>query len=142
VRAKQLTQSDLPNLYIDEKAGSDETGTGAELAPFASALAAYQSLSPEASSDATPSAVANFLFRKADSVERNEWVEISGAGKKKLVKNIDGWRKKEAKKVADGAKMEKERKEMEERDAKKREEAKGVVLVNDQSQEATKASDL
>jgi asparaginyl-tRNA synthetase len=58
------------------------------------------------------------------------------------VKNIDGWRKKEAKKVADGAKMEKERKEMEERDAKKREEAKGVVLVNDQSQEATKVSDF
>ncbi|TYJ57897.1 hypothetical protein B9479_001507, partial [Cryptococcus floricola] len=53
--------STLPTLYIDEKAGSDTEGTGAELSPFATPLAAYQSLKPAPTSDANPTSVANFL---------------------------------------------------------------------------------
>lgn len=120
-------------MYIDEKAGSDTEGTGAELAPFATPLAAYQSLNPSASTDTNPSQAALLLVRKVDSVERNEYVEISTSAKKKLVKGIEGWRKKEAKKGAEGDKMAKEKKEAEEREAKRREEAKGVVLVDDES---------
>jgi asparaginyl-tRNA synthetase len=113
-------------VYIDEKAGSDTTGTGAELAPYATALAAYQSLKPQPSSDATPTSVANLLVRKADSVERNEWVELSASAKKKLVRLIEQWRKKEA----------------EERDRLKREEAKSVVLVDDSSKGEAKRVNL
>ncbi|KAK4685990.1 asparaginyl-tRNA synthetase, partial [Tremellales sp. Uapishka_1] len=123
------TKSGLPTVYIDEKAGSDTDGTGAELSPFASTLAAYQSLNPPASADASPLSIANFLVRKPDSVERNEYVEISLSGKKKLVKSIEGWRKKEAKRVADGDKNEKAREEAEERDKKRRAEAGQVALT-------------
>ena len=126
-------QSGLPVLYVDEKAGSDSTGTGAELAPFATLLAAYQSLSPSASSDASPTTVATFLLRKTDSVEHNEWVPISGSAGKRLLKGIEIWRKKETKRGAEGEKLEREKREGEERDRKRREEAKGVVLVDDSS---------
>ncbi|KAL7423677.1 asparagine--tRNA ligase [Cryptotrichosporon argae] len=121
----------IPTLYIDEKAGSDETGTGAELAPFQSTIAAYQSLQPPRSADADPDAVVKLLVRKPDSVERNEWVDLSASARKKLAKNIEGWRKKEAKREADREKNEAAKKEAEERDRKRREEAKGVVLVED-----------
>ncbi|ORY34888.1 hypothetical protein BCR39DRAFT_515384 [Naematelia encephala] len=130
--------SGLPVVYIDEKAGSDTTGTGEELSPFATPLAAYQSLKPAPTSDANPSAAATFLVRKADSVERNEWVELSASAKKKLVKGIDGWRKKEAKRGAEGERLEKERKEHEERERKRREEAKGVVLIDKGDAKKTK----
>jgi asparaginyl-tRNA synthetase len=129
-------------VYIDEKAGSDTTGTGAELAPYATALAAYQSLKPQPSSDATPTSVANLLVRKADSVERNEWVELSASAKKKLVRLIEQWRKKEAKALADGERLEKAKKEAEERDRLKREEAKSVVLVDDSSKGEAKRVNL
>ena len=121
----------LPVLYIDEKAGSDFTGTGAELSPFSTPLAAYQAIQPPISADASPTTVVTLLVRKADSVERNEWIEMSASGKKKLVKAIEAWRRKEAKKATDGDKAERERKEGEERERKRREEATGVILVDD-----------
>ncbi|KAK8849495.1 asparagine-tRNA ligase [Kwoniella newhampshirensis] len=136
--SEDAAKSGLPVIYVDEKAGSDSTGTGAELAPFATPLAAYQSLRPTPASDATPSALATFLVRKPDSVERNEWVEISASAKKKLVKSIGGWRKSEVKLAAEGERLEKERKAQEEKDALRREEAKSVVLVDDPSKEAKK----
>jgi len=68
--------------------------------------------------------------RKADSVERNEWVELSASAKKKLVRLIDQWRKKESKRGAEGEKLVKEQQDAEDRDRKRREEAKGVVLVD------------
>jgi asparaginyl-tRNA synthetase len=123
----------LPTLYIDEKAGSDTEGNGSSLSPFASPLAAYQSLSPKQESDASPASIANFMVRKADSVERNEWVELSASAKKKLIKTVDLWRKKEAKMAKEGERLEKERKEAEERDRQRREEAKSIVLVDDAS---------
>jgi asparaginyl-tRNA synthetase len=123
----------LPVLYIDEKAGSDSTGTGAELSPFATPLAAYQSIHPSPESDANPTGLATFMVRKPDSVERNEYVELTASAKKKLVKGIELWRKKEAKLAQEGERLAREKKEQEERDAKRREEAKGVVLVDDSS---------
>ena len=123
-------------LYIDEKAGSDDTGTGAELSPFATPLAAYQFLSPPPTADANPSSIVTLMVRKTDSVERNEWVEMSASARKRLVKGIEGWRKKEAKRTAEGDKAERDRLETEEREHKRREEAKGVVLVDDPKQES------
>lgn len=137
----QLTSSDLPTVYIDEKAGSDTEGNGSSLSPFASPLAAYQSLSPTPVSDASPALVANFMVRKADSVERNEWVELSASATKKLIKMISLWRKKEEKLAKEGERLDKEKKDAEERDRQRREEAKSVVLVDDASRgEAKKVS--
>ncbi|KGB78034.2 asparagine-tRNA ligase [Cryptococcus deuterogattii R265] len=129
-------KSNLPVVYIDEKTGSDTEGTGAELSPFASPLAAYQSFNPSPESDANPSSVATFMVRKADSVERNDWVELSASAKKKLVKSIGGWRKAEAKLAAEGERLEKQRQEQAEKDRLRREEAKNVVLVDDPSKES------
>lgn len=130
------SESDLPVVYIDEKAGSDTEGTGAELSPFASPLAAYQSFKPSPESDANPSSVATFMVRKVDSVERNDWIELSASAKKKLVKSIGGWRKAEAKLAAEGERLEKQKKEQAEKDRLRREEAKNVVLVDDPSKES------
>lgn len=96
-------------------------------------MAAYQSLGPTPVSDATPAAVANFMVRKPDSVQRNEWVELSASAKKKLIKVVEGWRKKEAKMAKEGERLEKEKKDAEERDKQRREEAKSIVLVDDAS---------
>ncbi|WVF68635.1 asparagine-tRNA ligase [Kwoniella sp. CBS 6097] len=129
-------KSGLPILYIDEKAGSDSTGTGAELVPFATPLAAYQSLKPSFQDDANPSSLATFMVRKQDSVERNEWVELSASAKKKLVKTIGGWRKQEAKQAAEGERLAKEKAAQDEKERKRREEAKSIVLVDDPTKEA------
>lgn len=118
----------LPALYIDEKAGSDESGTGAELSPFATPLAAYLSLNPSPASDADPTAIANFLVRKQDSVERNEYVDLTTSAKKKLVKSIQTHRTKEAKRAAEGARLAKEKAEADARHQKRREEAKSIIL--------------
>ena len=92
-------------------------------------------------SDPSPSLVANYMVRKPDSVERNEWVELSASAKKKLVKNIELWRKKEAKLAKEGERLAKEREGAEERDRLRREEAKSIVLVDDSSKgEAKKVS--
>ena len=103
-------------------------------------MKAYQSLQAPATADANPFAVANFLVRKADSVERNEWVELGKSGQKKLVKGIEIWRKKELKAAQEGDKLALAKREQEERDAKRREEAKSVVLVDDATKEAKKVN--
>ncbi|ODO00695.1 asparagine-tRNA ligase [Cryptococcus wingfieldii CBS 7118] len=128
--------STLPTLYIDEKAGSDTDGTGAELSPFATPLAAYQSLKPAPTSDANPTSVANFLVRKVDSAELSEWVEITPSAKKRFVKGIEGWRKKEAKQALEGARIEKQKQEQAEKDRLRREEAQKIVLLDDPSKES------
>ena len=125
--------ADLPKVYIDEKAGSDSEGTGSELSPFASPLAAYQSLNPPPAADANPSSIAQLLIRKPDSVERNEWIELSASAKKRLIKNIETWRKKEVKAAQSAEKVAAEKKEADARDALRRQEAAGVVLVDDES---------
>ena len=121
------------HIYIDEKTGSDETGKGTAEAPFATALAAYQSLSPQPEYDPNPTSAGTFLVRKTGDDTAEEWVEMSASAKKRLVKSIDTWRKKELKAAQEGEKLAIARKEQEERDSKRREEAKGVVLINDES---------
>lgn len=76
------------------------------------------------------------MVRKVDSVERNDWIELSASAKKKLVKSIGGWRKAEAKLAAEGERLEKQKKEQAEKDRLRREEAKNVVLVDDPSKES------
>ncbi|EIW71684.1 hypothetical protein TREMEDRAFT_71235 [Tremella mesenterica DSM 1558] len=128
---------DLPVLYIDEKTGSDTTGNGTELSPFATPLHAYLSISPAPSTDADPTSAVILLVRKVDSAVHNEWVELSASAKKKLVKGVQGVRAKEAKRAQEGEKAEREKAEAAEREKKRREEAKGVVLVD--SGDATKS---
>jgi asparaginyl-tRNA synthetase len=50
-----------------------------------------------------------------------------------LIKVVEGWRKKEAKMAKEGERLEKEKKDAEERDKQRREEAKSIVLVDDAS---------
>jgi hypothetical protein len=81
------------------------------------------------------------MVRKPDSVERNEWVELSASANKKLIKLISLWRKKEEKMAKEGERLDKEKREAEERDRQRREEAKSIVLVDDVSRgEAKKVS--
>lgn len=101
-------------------------------------MKAYQSLNPTTATDSDPTKAAQFLVRKPDSVERNEFVELGTSGRKKLVKGIELWRKKEAKALQEGERLAKEKKEAEERDRKKREEASGFVLVDDESKGVAK----
>ena len=82
------------------------------------------------------------MVRKADSVERNEWVELSASAKKKLAKNIELWRKKEAKMAKEGERLDKEKRDAEERDRVRREEAKSIVLVDDSSRGEAKTVSL
>jgi asparaginyl-tRNA synthetase len=117
-------------IYVDEKAGSDETGKGTESAPFASALAAYLSVQPEASdADKEPFGVVNILTLKAEGDEPATYVELSASAKKKLVKGIEGQRKKQIKQAADAQRLEKEHAEAEARDKLRREEASKIELV-------------
>ncbi len=61
---------------------------------------------------------------------------MSTSAKKKLVKGIETWRKKEAKREADGDKVAKEKREVVERERKRRVDAKRVVLLDDGSKGA------
>lgn len=139
------TMSALPTLYVDEKVGSDEVGKGkgTEAAPFASALAAYLSVQPAASpADKEPMTVVNILVRKpAEGAEPASWVEVSASARKKLIKGIEGARKKQAKQAADGERLEREKAENEAREKKRREEAAKVKLV-EPSAESKKVCEL
>ena len=105
-----------PLFEVDET-GEDltraQTATGAELSPFQTPVKAYQSLNHSPDSDADPSKIATFLVRKPDSVERNEWVELGVSARKKLVKGIEIWRKKEAKEAKEGERLAKEKRRVE-----------------------------
>ena len=120
------------SIYIDEKTGSDTEGKGTESSPFATLLAAYQSLNPTAETDADPFKAASFQVRKVDG-DKSEWVEPTASAKKKLAKGIELWRKKEARAVADAERLAKEKEEHDAREAKRREEAKSIVLTDDKS---------
>ena len=126
-------------MYVDEKTGSDTEGKGTEASPFASLLAAYQSLSPATETDATPLKATTFRVRKVDG-EKSEWVEPSASAEKKLSKLIGLWRKREARAAADAERLAKEKEEADARDAQKREEALSIVLTDDKS--AKKVCDI
>jgi asparaginyl-tRNA synthetase len=119
-------------IYVDEKAGSDATGSGSITSPFATPLAALISATTLSSPEFP--ATRTVLVRKPDSVEIAEWVPISGAGLKKAKKNLEGhWKK--VKKAEEGKEAKaKEEREKAEREAKRREEASKIVLTEDVSQ--------
>jgi hypothetical protein len=119
-------------IYVDEKAGSDATGSGSITSPFATPLAALISATTLSSPEFP--ATRTVLVRKPDSVEIAEWVQISGAGLKKAKKNLEGhWKK--VKKAEEGKEAKaKEEREKAEREAKRREEASRIVLTEDVSQ--------
>lgn len=125
-----------PSLYVNEKSGSDEKGKGTKEAPFATPVGAYFSLSPATASDKDPLSVCNILVSKAAEDGSIEWTELSGAGKKKLVKGVESQRKKLAKLAADGERLEKERAENEAKQKKLREEA--ITISEDPSKPAAK----
>ncbi|KAJ9098497.1 hypothetical protein QFC19_006365 [Naganishia cerealis] len=114
-------------IYVDEKTGSDETGTGTTTAPFQTPFHALLTTFPSADVEITRPV----LVLKQDSTERNDWQPISGAAMKKAKKLLDAhWKK--VKKAEQGREAaEKEAKEKAERELKKREEAAKIVLVED-----------
>jgi asparaginyl-tRNA synthetase len=130
--------SQLPTLYVDEKKGSDTGAKGTQDSPFATPVAAYLSLNLTADKD--PLSVCQILAAKTTEDGKTEWAELSGAGKKKLVKGIDAQRKKAAKAAADGERLAKEAAENEARQTALRAEAAKIKLVEDSSKgEASKA---
>lgn len=127
--AQSNTSSFAEPIYVDEKAGSDETGNGSETAPFLTPFHALLTTFPSADAELNRPV----FTRKADSTERNEWQPISGAGMKKAKKLLDAhWKK--VKKAEEGREAaEREAKEKAEREQKRRAEAAKVVLVEDAS---------
>lgn len=125
----------LPTFYVDEKKGSDESGKGTQDSPFATPVGAYLSLNSQ-TADKDPLSACNILVSKVTEDGKTEWAELSGAGKKKLVKGIDAQRKKAAKAAADGERLAKEAAENEARQKALREEAAKVKLVEDPSKPA------
>lgn len=131
--------SQLPTLYVDEKKGSDTAAKGTQDSPFATPVAAYLSLNLTADKD--PLSVCQILAAKTTEDGKTEWAELSGAGKKKLVKGIDAQRKKAAKAAADGERLAKEAAENEARQSALRAEAAKIKLEEDTSKgEASKVS--
>lgn len=126
-------------LYVDEKSGSDTAGNGTKASPYASALAAYLSLSPQRTQK-DPFALASIQMMKPSTTEGGapEYAEITASSKKKLVKGIDAHWKKVEKMEKDGERLAKEKSEAEERDRKRRVEAAKVVLELDEEGKALK----
>ena len=80
-----LLTVEKPKVYVDERHGSDETGTGTQSSPWKSSLHAVAQVG-----DINK---ATFLIKKGS----DEYTELAKAAAKKLKKTVDGMRKKEAK---------------------------------------------
>ena len=115
-------------LYVCEVTGNDETGTGAESAPFQSVNRAY-----EVAAAVDESNLARILVRKALEGEGAGFAEASQASLKKAKKNLENLKKKAQKEE------ERKRKEAETSAQKAKEEAarlelaKSIVLHQDPS---------
>lgn len=117
-------------IYVDEKAGSDgPEAQGNSTSPYLTILHAILTSFP------SPTAVMDrpILIRKPDSPEVNDWQPISGAALKKNKKFVDAHWKKVKKAEENREAVEKDEREKGERDAKRREEASKIVLVEDTS---------
>ena len=107
-----------PPVYVDETAGSDETGTGTEESPFASPVGALLSKGAEIA----------IHIRKGPS---ETYSPLGTSALKKAKKTIE-INEKKAKKAEDNKdKNAKEAAELKERDAKRLEESKQIVLAED-----------
>ncbi|KAJ9117026.1 hypothetical protein QFC22_004684 [Naganishia vaughanmartiniae] len=114
-------------IYVDEKAGSDETGDGTSISPFHTSFHALLTSFP-----ATDGVIDRpILVRKSGTTDLDEWQSISGAAMKKARRLLDvHWKKvQKAKEGRDAA--EQEVKEKAEREQRRREEAAKIVLVDD-----------
>lgn len=115
-------------IYIDESASSTSTSTGSLTAPFPSPLAALLARGP----DASPLLVKKAKGTEPDAPEPT-FEPISGAALKKAKKLYEAEKKKMDKAEANKDKLAKEAEESKVRDAKKREEASKIILVEDAS---------
>ncbi|KAG8742948.1 hypothetical protein FRC10_000736 [Ceratobasidium sp. 414] len=124
-QAERLGVSDKPKVYVDETAGSDDKGDGAETSPYATPVAALDG----------PHGVDVAIFtRKAPA---DEYAPISGAALKRAKKGLDQLKEKAKKADAAAAKAEQDRL----REEKKLEESKKIVIKEDTSlPPATRAS--
>ncbi len=117
-------------IYVDEKSGSDTTGTGSSTSPYLSPLQALISTYPTESSTSTPDSRPIYTLKPStDSSSSSQWVAISGAAFKKAKKGLETHYKKQKKLEENKEQMEREEREKVEREKVRREEAAGVVLV-------------
>ena len=109
-----------PPVYVEETAGSDETGDGTSEKPYATALGAMIAKGPEIS----------ILTRKLPT---EDWSAINSTASKKAKKGYEIHEKKMRKAEENKDKLAKEAEEQKEREAKRLEESKKVVLEEDAS---------
>ena len=110
----------MSSVYVDEAAGSDETGKGTQELPFKSlAFAVY-------SSDASDNI--KYLIRKDATVDYDEATQ---SALKKAKKGADGIEKKKKKAEELAAREDGERKAERERKEKLLEESKKIILEED-----------
>ncbi|KAI9030517.1 hypothetical protein DFJ74DRAFT_656865 [Hyaloraphidium curvatum] len=112
-------------LYVDETAGSDETGDGTEGAPLKSAVAAIERVSG--------ANVAIKVRKPGEGGAPAEWQDISGAGLKKARKGyeVNAAKKKKAEEAA--KKLGDDKLKAEEEEKRKLEESKKIKLEQDPS---------
>ncbi|KAJ1996922.1 asparagine--tRNA ligase, partial [Coemansia thaxteri] len=119
-------------LFVDEAAGSDETGTGTKCSPYLTALAAVAVV---ASMPEEKQATFKIAVKKAGD---EEYSEITASALKKAKKAHEIMAKK-AKKQAEQSAKDKEQIEAKEAEEQRRlEESKKIVLVEDSSLPAAK----
>ncbi|KAI9314259.1 hypothetical protein BX666DRAFT_1863172 [Dichotomocladium elegans] len=111
-------------FYVDEIAGSDETGTGAESAPLKTAVKAIE-LGGES---------VKILVKK----DNEGFKDISGAALKKAKKSFVELQRKLKKQEEQKKKQEEEQAKKREEEAKALEQAKSVILKEDESLPAAK----
>lgn len=110
----------MSSAYIDEAAGSDETGKGTQELPFKSlAFAVYSTDGPDN---------VKYLIRKDATVDYDEATQ---SALKKAKKGADGIEKKKRKAEEFAAREDGERKAERERKEKLLEESKKIVLEED-----------
>ncbi|KAG9081409.1 hypothetical protein FS749_007680 [Ceratobasidium sp. UAMH 11750] len=112
-----ITSSDKPKVYVDEAAGSDDKGDGAETSPYATPITALGG----------PHGVEVAIFIRKSPAD--EYAPISGAALKRAKKGLEQLKEKAKKADAAAAKAEQDRL----REEKKLEESKKIVIKEDTS---------
>jgi len=115
-----LSGSKGPHVYVDEEKGSDETGTGSEETPYATAIQAMTVKGQDA----------NILTRKKAA---DEYQPITKSALKKVKTAVESNERKAKKAAEEAEKNAKAAAEAKAREEKRIEESKKVVLVEDES---------
>lgn len=124
-QASPTESAPVATLYVDEAAGSDETGDGTESSPLKSAIAALERVSG--------ATVAIKVRKPAEGDAAAEWQDISGAGLKKARKGYETAVAKKKKAEEAAKKLGDDKAKAEEEERRRIEESKKIRLEQDPS---------